>query len=171
LSSSERSAGAAGSGPDGAELTFAIASRLAVDPAALWEHASSLDGVNRELAPLCRMTFPVHARRLTSDDVRLGERLFRSWILLGGVLPVDYDDLVLVRIEPGRGFLERSTLASQRLWEHERTLVPVAGGSELTDRLRFVPRLRWMAGPSRAVVRFLFEHRHRRLRAIFGTVP
>lgn len=153
------------------EGRFEIRSRLAADAPTVWAHASSLEGVNRELAPLCRMTFPAHARVLTAETVPLGQRLFRSWVLLGGVLPVDYDDLVLVELEPGRRFLERSTLATQRQWEHERTLTPVAGGVELTDRLRFEPRLGWMLGASRAVVRTLFTHRHRRLRAIFGTLP
>ncbi|MBK7978285.1 MAG: hypothetical protein IPK07_35240 [Deltaproteobacteria bacterium] len=153
------------------EGRFEISSRLAADSARLWQHASSLEGVNRELMPLCRMTFPAHARTLTEATVPLGQRLFRSWILLGGVLPVDYDDLVLVELETGRRFLERSTLASQRVWEHERTLVPMAGGVEVTDRLRFEPRMAWMLGASRVVVRALFTHRHRRLRAMFGTVP
>lgn len=153
------------------EGRFEIRSRLAADANAVWAHASSLEGVNRELMPLCRMTFPAHARTLTEETVPLGQRLFRSWVLLGGVLPVDYDDLVLVELEPGRRFLERSTLATQRHWEHERILTPVEGGVELTDRLRFEPRLSWTLGASRVVVRTLFNHRHRRLRAIFGTVP
>ena len=153
------------------EGRFEIHSRLAADAATVWAHASSLEGVNRELMPLCRMTFPAHARTLSEATVPLGRRLFRSWVLLGGVLPVDYDDLVLVELEPGRRFLERSTLATQRLWEHERTLTPIEGGLEVTDRLRFEPRMDWMLAASRAVVRMLFTHRHRRLRAIFGTVP
>lgn len=135
------------------EGRFEIRSRLAADAGTVWAHASSLEGVNRELRPLCRMTYPAHARVLTEETVPLGQRLFRSWILLGGVLPVDYDDLVLAELEPGRRFLERSTLASQRLWEHERTLTEVAGGVELADRLRFEPRAGWMLGASRAVVR------------------
>ncbi|MFN7954481.1 MAG: hypothetical protein U0610_22335 [bacterium] len=150
--------------------SFEIESLLAVDAARLWAHASSLEGVNFELMPLCRMTYPAHARELTPATVPLGQRLFRSWVLLGGVLPVDYDDLTLVELEPGRRFLERSALATQRSWEHERTLTPIAGGCRIVDRLCFVPRFPWMLGASRAVVGFLFAHRHRRLRARFGTV-
>ncbi len=151
--------------------SFRIESRLAASAERLWAHASSLEGVNFELRPLCRMTFPQHARDLTLATVTLGRRLFRSWILLGGILPVDYDDLTLAELEPGRRFLERSRLWTQRSWEHERTLTPIAGGCILEDRLRFVPRARWMRGPSSAIVRFLFEHRHRRLRARFGILP
>ncbi len=150
--------------------SFRIESRLAASADRLWAHASSLEGVNFELLPICRMTFPEHARELTPATVPLGQRLFRSWVLLGGILPVDYDDLTLVELEPGHRFLERSQLLTQRSWEHERTLTPVAGGCILEDRLRFVPRASWMLGVSNVIVRFLFEHRHRRLRARFGVL-
>ena len=49
-------------------------------------------------------------------------------------MPFDYDELTLVRLDPGRGFLERSRMLSQRLWEHERTLEPSGeGGCLVTD--------------------------------------
>ena len=66
----------------------------------------------------------------------LGERIFRSWVLLFGVLPIDYDDLTLIALEPGRGFHERSRMLSMRVWEHERTLEPDGeGGCRVRDRL------------------------------------
>ena len=145
-----------------------IASRLAATSEVLWEHLSSLEGVNRELWPVCRMTYPRWAPRFTPETVAPGKTMFRSWMLLFGFLPFDYDDLCLVRLDPGRGLLERSSLASQKVWEHERTLTPCEGGCELRDRLRFEPRLAWLAAPSRLIVRLLFAHRHRRLRVIFG---
>ena len=83
----------------------------------------SAEGVNDEMAPLLRMTVPRGLDGLDLARVEPG-RLGRSWILLFGILPVDYDDLGLERIEPGRGFLERLTMLSQRLWEHERTIEP-----------------------------------------------
>ena len=42
------------------------------------------------------------------------------------MIPIDYDDLTLVALEPGRGFHERSRMLSMRVWEHERTLEPAA---------------------------------------------
>ena len=92
---------------------------------------------------------------LEPDDVTLGEPLFRSWIKLAGVLPFDYDDLVLVRIDPGEGFLERSTMFSQRSWEHERTLRDSAGGCQLTDRIVYEPRV---AANWRLLVAHRFGH-------------
>ena len=47
---------------------------------------------------------------LSADAVRLGQRWFRSWILLFRVLPFEYDDLRVDELERARGFLERSTI-------------------------------------------------------------
>ncbi len=59
---------------------------------------------------------PAGLQGKTIDDVEVGEPLGRSWILLGGLIPVDFDDLRLVELEPGRRFLERSrTLTFSRL--------------------------------------------------------
>ena len=92
-------------------------------------------------------------------------------ILLVGLIPFEYDDITLVRLEEGRGFLERSQMLSQRVWEHERTLEPAAeGGCLITDRVRWVPRLGLPGEPLVPVVRWFFRHRHRRLRRHFGGV-
>ncbi|NNL65012.1 MAG: hypothetical protein HKP30_02090 [Myxococcales bacterium] len=128
----------------------------------------SPSGVNREFRPFLRMTFPAHVSDLTAGW-QPGERRFRSWLLLAGVVPVDYDDLVFEEVEPGRRFLERSTLWSQRVWEHERVIEPAEGGSRITDRVRFVPRLAWLTGVHRFVFRTVFRWRHHRLRGLFGT--
>jgi hypothetical protein len=111
-------------------------------------------GVNREFFPLVRMTWPGADGRLPSPP-RLGERLFRSWILFLGLLPIDYDDLTLIEFEPGRRFLERSVMLSQRQWVHERIVTPTAMGCRLTDSVRFIPRL-------------AFRWRHRNLRRRFS---
>ncbi len=127
-------------------------------------------GVNDELWPIFRMTHPPGLDRLP-DDAPTGVRLFRSWVLLFGILPVDYDDLTLVRVEPGRGFLESSRLLTSRRWEHERTIEAASSGSVLTDRITFEPRVR-AAGPALyRITRSLFVYRHRRLRKAFGGRP
>lgn len=149
---------------------FEIASRLAVDPATLWRHATSPAGVGRELRPWLRMTFPADVERFAESEPT-GEPLFRSWILLAGVIPVEYDDLAFVEIEPGRRFLERSVLLSQRVWEHERVLDPVAGGCRLTDRIGFEPRWTALAPLHERVFRLVFRLRHRSLRRLFGELP
>jgi ligand-binding SRPBCC domain-containing protein len=147
---------------------FQVSSVVAASPAAVWARVSTMEGVNAELAPLARMTYPRQLARLDPAIVPLGRRVFRSWILLFGVLPVDFDDLVLTRVEPGHGFLESSSLLSQRRWIHERTLEPVAGGCRVTDRIGFEPRVPFAGRLFLAVFRFFFRHRHRRLQRAFA---
>lgn len=150
-------------------LRFTESSVVAASPDVVWARVSTMAGVNAELAPLARMTYPEAMGVLTPGTVSLGRRAFRSWILLLGILPIEYDDLTLVHIEPGRGFREESPLLSQRLWIHERTLERVAGGCRVTDRLTFEPRVALLGPVFLAVFRFFFRHRHRRLRREFGT--
>lgn len=133
----------------------------------MWGHAITPAGVNRELRPLFRMTFPAGASDLT-DSWKPGERLWRSWLLLLGVLPVEYDDVSFAEVEAGRRFLERSSLLSQRLWEHERVIEPDAHGCRLTDRIRFEPRLPWLGFLYGLAFEAVFRLRHRNLRRLFG---
>jgi len=148
--------------------TFQIASLVPASPAAVWARISTMDGVNAELMPLARMTHPPELQRLDPAIVPLGQRLFRSWVFLFGIIPVDWDDLTLVRVDDGRGFLEHSTMLSQRRWVHERTLEPVDGGCRVTDRIEFEPRLAVLAPLYAVVFRQFFRHRHRRLRRAFA---
>jgi len=148
---------------------FEVSSGLAASPEAVWDHATRPEGVNFELRPLVRMTFPRHLARLDPQEVELGRRLGRCWVLLFGVVPVDWDDLTLVELEPGRRFLERSPMLTQRLWEHERLVIPEGGGTRLIDRLRFTPRLAPMGALQAPIFERVFRHRHRRARRRFGT--
>lgn len=135
----------------------------------VWQRAVSEEGINHELAPILRMTMPRGLRGETIEDVEVGVPLGRSWILLGGLLPVDYDDLCLAELEPGRRFLERSRTLSFDVWQHERTVEPEGDAScRVTDRLglELKPALAWIPGVeslAATVVGFLFRHRHRRL--------
>jgi hypothetical protein len=113
------------------------------------------------------MTFPSGISDLTAAS-QPGKRLFRSWLLLAGVVPIEYDDIVFEEVEPGRRFLERSSLFTQRVWEHERIIEPASQGCRVTDRVRFVPRLPWLAALYRPVFNAVFRWRHRNLRALFG---
>ena len=151
-------------------LGFSFTSDLTAPAEALWAHATSPAGVNRELFPLARMTFPRSVERLAFDAEHLGQRLFRSWILLLGVLPVDYDDLTLLRVTPGMEFVEVSPMLSQREWHHQRTLTPVAGGTRLVDTVCFVPRVAALGRPYQVVFAQTFALRHRNLRRLFGSM-
>jgi hypothetical protein len=146
--------------------TFRVSSRLAARAAAVWARVSTLDGVNDELWPVVRMTRPPQA---TEGVLRAG-RLGRSWLLLGGVVPFDYDDLELTAVWPERGFSERSRLASAVRWHHDRRLEPLgATGCRVIDAIAFEPRVQALGGLQAFASEATFRWRHRRLRWRFGT--
>ena len=149
--------------------SFAFTSDLDASPESVWEHATALRSINREFFPFLRMSAPPGSEQIDERTVRLGERLFRSWILLFGVLPVDYDDLTIVELEPGRRFLERSPMLTQRLWQHERVVDPRAdGGASLTDRVSFEPKMPALGGAQLPIFRTVFAYRHHRVVRLFG---
>jgi ligand-binding SRPBCC domain-containing protein len=141
---------------------------IAAPPEDVWNLITRPEGINYELAPLMRMTVPKQLKGKTIHDVELGKRVCRSWFLLFGFLPFDYDDIVITEREHGQRFRETSSMFSIRFWEHERTLRPTEEGTELTDRVTFELRRPFSAIPGMKqlvvmVLSFLFNHRHRRL--------
>jgi ligand-binding SRPBCC domain-containing protein len=149
--------------------SFTISSRLAASAEQVWAHASTFAGVNRELWPPIRMTYPSEMGRLTPEAIPLGRRAFRSWILLFGFIPIEFDDFTLVELEPGRGFYEVSRLLTIQEWRHRRTIAPDGDACLVRDEIALVPRWRWLGRPLLAVYSQVFRLRHRRLRRLFGT--
>lgn len=150
-----------------ASFDLRFESTLSAPVERVWARVGTFAGVNDELRPLLRMTAPA-GTTLTPDDAPIGRPWFRSWLLLGGVLPIDFDHLRLVAIDPPHGFHERSTMLSAAVWEHRRTLTE-AGPEEtrLVDELHVEPRAPF--GPIlRRAVPVVFRYRHERLRARFG---
>ncbi len=135
----------------------------------VWARAVTEAGINDELRPILRMTMPPGLRGKTVGTVEVGVPLGRSWILLGRLIPVDYDDLCLVELERGRRFLERSQTLIFSTWQHERVIDAAGEGTcTVSDRLGFELKrpLAALPGAARlatAIVRLLFRHRHRRL--------
>lgn len=151
--------------------SFSVSSILDALPEQVWDRVVRMEGVNDEFFPFLRMSSPRQAKGLSIADAPLGERIFRSWILAFGLVPIDYDDITLVEVEQGRRFLEHSQMLTQRVWQHERILEPAAErATRLTDRIEFEPKL---PGGRRLapVFRLLFRYRHRRLRRRFGGHP
>ena len=123
---------------DGEPIPFLEESSVLHAPAAdVWAVASTMDGVNAELMPLIRMTSPKEARGFRIEDAPLGQVAFKSWLLLGGLLPVDLHALRLFEVHPGHGFVESSTSWLQSLWRHERTLQDTPEGCRVTDTVTF----------------------------------
>ena len=144
-------------------------SLLAAPPAAVWGRVASMTGVNAELMPAVRMTFPRACERLDRNLLVPGRTLFRSVLLLFGVLPVDVHSLALASLAPGRGFLESSSSLLNRRWIHERVLDAEEGATRIRDRVYFECRLPGLRVALAPVVRAIFRHRHAQLRRHFGT--
>jgi ligand-binding SRPBCC domain-containing protein len=128
----------------------------------------SMAGVNAELMPWVRMTAPAAWKDRGIDGLPTGRRLFRSVILLFGVLPIDWHHFLLETVDR-HGFRERSTSLMNAHWHHDRTLEDLGDGrTRITDRLDYRSRLPGVGWLLRPVYLGIFRHRHRRLRARFG---
>jgi ligand-binding SRPBCC domain-containing protein len=143
-------------------------SRLAATPSAVWERISSADGINAELKPIAAIAFPDGWEGLNADCVTGNERLFRCRLLLFGAIPIDLHDFRFLIVEPGHGFVERSSSLLHREWIHERVLSPARGGTDLTDRVYYQCRVPALGMLLRPIFRAIFRHRHRQLRRFFG---
>lgn len=152
-------------------MSLNFESRLYVCAEQAWDWITSVQGISAEIWPFFRMTVPKHISSLEDLPIKRGVRMFRSYFLLLGVLPVDYSDLTLLEFHAGRGFIEQSPMGSMKLWRHERFIEPCPSDPRavlLIDRLTFQSRVakrfvRWF-------VRQLFDHRHHVLRARLGSV-
>jgi ligand-binding SRPBCC domain-containing protein len=135
----------------------------------VWEFTTTAAGINAELMPIARMTVPRGLGEFDITNVTAPARLGRSWILLGGLIPFDYDDIFIESLEPGRAFYERSTMLTQRSWHHDRVVQPAGPDTcFVTDSVSFEPRLPIPPRFLTPVFRWVFRHRHRRLRKRFG---
>jgi ligand-binding SRPBCC domain-containing protein len=148
--------------------SFEIESALAAAPEKVWEHVVTPSGINGELMPLIRMTTPRPLRGITIDRLPLGQPLGRSWMLLFGFLPVEFDRMTIAELDPGHRFLEQSTMLTQSRWSHERVIARQGAGSQIVDRLSWQGRFPVLSALFDVAVPMIFRHRHRRLRRRFG---
>jgi ligand-binding SRPBCC domain-containing protein len=151
-----------------ARISLSFESELKASPDQAWSWMTSMAGIRRELRPFARMTAPRGITSILDVDVKLGAPMIRSWFLLFGFLPLDRSDLTLIELDEGHGFVEQSPMLSMRLWRHERTIDPVAGGCKISDRLTFEPR--FSALFAKWFIAALFRHRHRVLRRELGAM-
>jgi ligand-binding SRPBCC domain-containing protein len=150
-------------------ISFRFESKLHASTERVWEWITSIKGISTEMWPFFRMTVPKGVVSLNDVDIKLGVRMFRSYVFLFGVLLIDYSDMTLLELSIGEGFTEQSPMGSMKLWRHERRIVPCPSDSKavlLVDQLTFQPRM-----ASRLVKWFIhrvFVHRHQVLKANLG---
>jgi len=150
--------------------TFRRSSVVPAPPHVVWNRVVTPDGINDERRPWMTMSIPRGTDGVSIDTLLVGVPIGRAWLRLFGVVPFDFDHLQLSHVEPGRRFLEESSMISMRSWIHDRTVEAEGDGARVTDVVTFTPRavLR-PAGPVLArVVAAFFRHRHRRLVAHFA---
>ncbi len=150
-------------------ISLRFESKLRSTSECVWEWITSIEGISAEMWPYFRMSVPRRIRSLTDLEIKLGVPMFRSYFFLFGILPIDFSDLTLVELDPGRGFIEQSPMGSMKLWRHERRIVPTIsnfGGVLLIDELTFRPRLaRRLVG---SFIKQVFANRHEVLRKHLG---
>jgi hypothetical protein len=148
--------------------SFTLLTEISTPPDGFWA-GMSMAAVNAELSPLVHMTAPAQWQQCPLSQWATGGVLFRSTILLFGLLPVDVHSLRLEAVYSGqRGFLERSSSWCNKQWQHERTTTPTRGGCVVQDTLTVQGRIPGMALVLMPIYKLVFRHRHRRLKALYG---
>jgi ligand-binding SRPBCC domain-containing protein len=155
-------------------IRFHFRSELAAPAGEVWAKVSTMAGVNHELHPWVHMTVPASFSSLSLQEAtpdQLKGVLFHSVLLGLCCIPFDVHALHLDQVQVGQGFDEHSTSWMQKTWIHRRRVIPAAKGCVVTDELVVEPRVFFMAPVVRAVIGFLFRHRHCRLVQTFGSMP
>lgn len=133
----------------------------------VWARISSWQGVNAELSPEFKMTFPAQFKNL--EDVPAdGIVHFTSTILLFGFLPVDRHNLSIIALKAPDHFDERSSNFAMKVWTHKRSLFAHDGGVTVTDECAFVPRIGLVGPLLHGIFAGVFKRRHQRLKRFFA---
>lgn len=153
-----------------AEISLRFESHLRAPRQRVWEWITSIEGISAEMWPIFRMTTPKGVTSLDDLNVEPGVRMFRSYVLLLGVLPIDYSDMTLIELDRGNGFVEESPMGSMKSWRHERRILPSTDHADavlLVDQLTFRPR--FARRLAKWFIRRVFTHRHAVLRRRLGS--
>ena len=87
------------------------------------------------------------------------------------VLPVDRHRFYFRSISPGKGFAEASSSMTNTQWNHERSIVAIAGGCRVSDSVEYQCRLPLIGYALKPVYQLVFWCRHRNLKSKFGKHP
>lgn len=148
-------------------MNFQVSSNLEVGPKEVAE-LLTMKGVNTELSPLIRMTAPLKWSHQAIFEWPTGRILFSSWILLFGIIPIDRHTFFFQSIDSQRGFVEKSSSLTNKLWHHCRDIHLNGSSCQVTDTVEFQCRLPLLTYILAPVYRFVFRNRHKVLRSLHG---
>jgi ligand-binding SRPBCC domain-containing protein len=151
--------------PRGIKPAIDISTHLPRPAEEVWGAVSKPAGVNAELMPLVRMTFPAGAPDINQAPIGVPAAI--CWLLAGGVLPFDRHVLVFADIGPS-GFIETSHSLMHHQWKHERSVRPDGEGCVVRDIVTVTPRLAILQAPTDAIAAWVFHHRHKRLKLLYS---
>ncbi|MFC1851727.1 hypothetical protein ACFL27_16170 [candidate division CSSED10-310 bacterium] len=149
---------------------FQVQSTLTASSEEIWSRVFTMEGVNAELSPWMRMTYPREAEQFDQAGSSPGQCLFRSIILFLRIIPIDLYYLSFISIKAPTHFHEQSHSITIREWTHKRTLQSEGGNCRLKDTIHYSFRVPGVGRLFRPVFYALFKHRHRYLRRAFGHV-
>ncbi len=124
----------------------------------------TMRGVNAELSPLVRMT-AAHAYAAQSIlEWPTRQKLFDSWILLFGFLPIDRHSFYFDAINSSEGFSEQSSSWMNKYWNHARKVTSQGTGCRVTDTVSYKSRIPLMDILLKPTYQLVFWVRHKNLR-------
>ena len=96
------------------------------------------------------------------------QQLFKSWILLFGIIPIDRHSFYLDTIYPEEGFSESSSSAINASWCHVRKITPQSTGCCVIDTVSYKSRLPFVDVILKPAYKLVFWRRHQNLRLKYG---
>jgi len=135
----------------------------------LWKSIWSFDHINKEIAPLFRMTSPsIDLDTIDPKSIPLNQQLFKSYIFLFKIIPIDIHSFMLKSIIEFEFFEETSSSLMMKHWNHTRALKARGPQTLLIDKIEYQHRLGFMGQICFPIYKFVFAHRHKKLRSFYN---
>jgi len=147
---------------------FEIATHLSVEPVKLYRELLTINGVNRELAPYINMSAPKQWRAKQISEWPVGAFFFNSRVTLFGLIPIDSHRFKFSEVSES-GFSESSKTLMNKEWNHTRSIVAAGSGSKVKDLIEYKSKLSIVGIILMPVFKAIFKHRHKKLKAKYGT--
>lgn len=147
--------------------SFEIETKLNVKPDTLSKDVLTMSGVNYELMPLVRMTAPLEWADKPLYDWPVESPVFTSTLMLFGFFPIDRHEFRFL-VTGSKGFRECSSSLSNREWRHDRSIGSDGSSCIVRDTVMFEPKLKILGAIMLPIYKYIFWHRHKRLKAKYS---